>query len=242
MADIRPHRAQTKRDGLRQKLIYILLVGIKAFSTFFYRFNVQWIGQLPADPWAGIRLVILLNHTSLYEPLFTGILPCRFLRQIARKGLVPVADKTMCRPLVGRFFRAVANNVVPISRMRDQTWDKFVETLTDASLVIVAPEGRMKRANGLDLEGKPMTVRGGVSDLLGRIASGRMLIAYSGGLHHVQIPSQRVPRLFKTLTMKIENLDIAGYKQALLREWGPERFKQGVICDLEKRRGVHCEI
>ena len=72
---------------MRKKLIYTLLVGIKAFSTTFYRFNTRWIGDIPPDPWSGLRLVVLLNHTSLYEPLFIGILPCRFLKNIAQNGL-----------------------------------------------------------------------------------------------------------------------------------------------------------
>ena len=218
-----------------------MLIGIKAFSTSFYRFNVRWIGEIPSDPWANLRLVVLLNHTSLYEPLFAGFLPNRFLKIISNNGLVPVADKTFCRPIVGRFFRALAKNVVPITRLRDNTWKTFLQELQPKSLVIVAPEGRMKRANGLDIAGNPMTVRGGIADLLRPMTSGRMLIAYSGGLHHVQVPSQRIPRLFKTLHMKIENLDIAQYRNGLLNLWGQEGFKQGVIRDLEDRRATYCK-
>ena len=185
-----------------------MLLGIKALSALFYRFDVHWIGELPSDPWENLRLVVLLNHTSLYEPLFTGFLPVRFLKTISQKGLVPVADKTLCRPIIGWFFRLVARNVVPVSRLRDNTWEGFLKKLQPRSLVIIAPEGRMKRANGLDADGKPMTVRGGVADLLQGITSGRMLIAHSGGLHHVQIPSQLIPKPFKTLIMKIEKLDM----------------------------------
>lgn len=228
------------RAILKQKLVYAFLMGIKAFSVLFYRFKVRWIGELPSDPWANLRLVVLLNHTSLYEPLFAGILPSRFLKHIARNGLVPLADKTFCRPLVGRFFRIIANNVVPVSRLRDNTWEKFLAKVRNTSVVILAPEGRMKRANGLDLDGRPMTIRGGVADLLNKFNNGRMLIAYSGGLHHVQIPDQLIPRMFKTLHMKIECLDIAQYKERLIRRWGHERFKLGVISDLEKRRAIHC--
>jgi hypothetical protein len=36
--------------------------------------------------------------------------------------------------------------------------------------------------------------------------------------------------------MKIENLDIAGYRYNMLRLCGQEGFKYGVITDLEKRR------
>ena len=65
-------------------------------------------------------------------------------------------------------------------------------------MVIILPEGRMKRENGLDLHGNPMNVRGGIADILLAMKQGRMLIAYSGGLHHVQFPGG-VPRIFKTV-------------------------------------------
>ena len=216
-----------------------MLLGTKFASRLFYRFEVEWIGRLPKDPWKNIRLVLLLNHTSLFEPLFAGWVPNRFLKRVARNGLVPVADKTMLRPFVGRFFRLVANNVVPISRKRDHSWHRFVESIRTGSMVVIAPEGRMKRNTGLDQSGSPMTVRGGVADLLKRIKAGRMLIAYSGGLHHVQAPGQRLPRLFKTLHMRVESLDIPAYRQ-MLAESPYERFKQAVIEDLQIRRDCYC--
>ena len=226
---------------LKGKLTYTTLLGIKALSAIFYRFNVSWVGETPPDPWSDLRLVLLLNHTSLYEPLFTGCLPNRFLKNIAQSGLIPVADKTLSRYLIGYFYRIVAKNVVPITRLRDDTWEMFLKMVTSKAIVIMAPEGRMKRATGLDVDGKPMTVRGGVADIIQKLTSGRMLIAYSGGLHHVQTPSQLIPRLFKTLHMKLENLDIAEYKNNILRLCGQEKFKYGVIADLEKRRSCYCE-
>ena len=225
---------------MKQHMIYSLLLGLRTFSAAFYRFNIQWVGRVPSDPWAHLRLVLLMNHTSLYEPLYAGFLPNRFLRHIAYNGIVPVADKTIKRPMVGHFFRSVAGNVVSISRARDHTWETFLSNIKPDSLVIMAPEGRMKRANGLDLEGRKMTVRGGVADLLRTIPGGRMLIGYSGGLHHIQIPNQLIPKLFKTLHMKIESLDIAAYRDAMLRRYGSEGFKGGVILDLESRRDTYC--
>ncbi len=41
--------------------------------------------------------------------------------------------------------------------------------------------------------------------------------------------------------MKIENLDIAEYKNHILRLCGREKFKYGVITDLEKRRDFYCK-
>ena len=227
---------------MKSNLVYLLLLGIKLFSSTFYRFKIKWIGSTPADPWANLRLVLVLNHTSLYEPLFAGFLPNRFLRIIAKNGLVPVADKTLNRPIVGRFYRVVAGNVVSVTRLRDNTWDYFIDRIQPTSLVLLAPEGRMKRANGRDLEGMPMTIRGGVADLLREIPAGRMLIAYSGGLHHVQVPNQLVPKLFKTLCMNIETLDISHYRDTILGRVGHMNFKKGVIQDLEFRRRAHSPI
>jgi len=224
---------------LREKLIYAFLLAIKTFSRIFYRFDISWIGKLPDDPWADLRLLLILNHTSLYEPLFAGWVPKQFLKNVARNGLVPIADKTFNRPMVGRFFRMVANNVISISRLRDISWDRFLDRIHPDSLVIMLPEGRMKRKNGLDANGNPMTIRGGVADLLEAIPAGRMLIAYSGGLHHVQIPNQLIPRLFKTLQMRVESLDISHYKKMLWHGRGDKSFKQAVVTDLENRLSIN---
>ena len=97
----------------------------------------------------------------------------------------------------------------------------------------------MKRANGLDLHGNPMTVRGGVADILLALKKGRMLIAYSGGLHHVQIPGH-VPRIFKTVRLRAENVEIAEYIDTIMKQGGPEQFKRNVIKDMEWRRDTYC--
>ena len=226
---------------MREKCIYTMLRGIKGVSRLFYRFDIQWVHEPPQTPWRHLRLVTFLNHTSLYEPLFVGGFPNAFIRRIAYQGLMPVADKATCRPLMGFFFRMVAKNVVAITRKNDRTWNRVLSTVQPDSMVIIMPEGRMMRADGLDKNGQPMTVRGGIADILGAIPGGRMLLTYSAGLHHVQIPGQNpLPRLFKTLRMRLESIDIADYRQKLLDEFGPAGFKQALIRDLEDRRDRYC--
>lgn len=220
---------------------YSLLLGVQALARAFYRFDVAWVAEPPADPWSRLRLVAILNHTSLYEPLLAGGVDRALLRRIARYGVVPVAEKTLRRPLVGRFFRLVAPDVVPVTRQRDQSWQEVTSRVRPDSLVIIAPEGRMKRATGLDSEGNPMTVRGGIADLLRAIPAGDMLLCYSGGLHHVQHPGELVPRLFKLLQMRLELIDIAAYREALIAEHGRHGFKLAVIRDLERRRDLQCQ-
>lgn len=225
---------------MRSVLVFFILMFIKGLSRIFYRHDLQFIGDVPPDPWRGIRLVVFLNHTSLFEPIFLGgPVPPSFVWRVARHGVVPAADKTIKRPLVGSLFRFVAHQVVSITRERDHTWYKVLQRIDPDSMVIILPEGRMMRASGLDASGNPMTVRGGVSDILEAISAGRMLIAYSGGLHHVQIPGH-APRAFKKIRLRLEVLEIDQYREALLRNADEEHFKRKVIRDLERRRDEFC--
>jgi len=224
----------------RENLVYGLLRSVKTLSRCFFRFDISWIGESLDRSWDSIRLVAFLNHTSLFEPLFVGWFPDEFLKRIASKGLMPVADKALQRPVMGNFFNLVAGNVVPISRMKDQTWLTLLDHIHSDSMVIIMPEGRMMRRGGLDKNGKPMTVRGGIADLIQKIPHGRILMAYSGGLHHVQAPGQLIPRLFKTVQMRLESIDIHQYRERLLLNGGYKDFKTAVIRDFEFRRDRFC--
>lgn len=220
---------------LRSALVFTMLTMLKYVSRIFYRHDFAFIGPTPSDPWANIRLVAFLNHTSLFEPVFLGAVPNRFIWRLAAHGVIPAADKTTGRPLVGLIFKFVAHHVIAITRQRDDTWFEVLRKIDPDSMVVIAPEGRMKRQNGLDLQGKPMTVRGGIADILHAVKEGRMLIAYSGGLHHVQIPGH-MPRVFKTVRLRVENVDIADYIAEMLRRGGEEEFKRNVMKDLDWRR------
>jgi len=224
---------------LRSAIVFSLLYSLKILSRIFYRHDWQFVGtNVPGNPWKGLRLVVFLNHTSLFEPVFIGVPPATFVWRLAAHGVVPAADKTTDRPLVGMVFRFIAHEVIPITRQRDDTWAQVMSTISPDSMVVLAPEGRMKRANGLDLHGKPMTVRGGVADILQSLQRGRMLIAYSGGLHHVQIPGH-IPNVFKTVRLRGEVLEIEEYVKEM-SHGGPEQFKKSVIRDLERRRELYC--
>jgi hypothetical protein len=226
--------------ALRPFLVFFLLFAVKLFARLFYRIDMRWIGAVPPDPWRNIRLVVFLNHTSLYEPLFAGGVPIHFLWRIARHGVIPVADKTADRLLVGRFFKLIAHRVISITRERDETWDEVLDRIDPDAMVVIAPEGRMKRSTGLDAAGRPMTVRGGVAEILESIGGGRMVVAYSGGLHHVQAPGERWPRLWKRIRVRLEALDIGRYREEMLAAGGHRGFKKAVVEDLERRRDAVC--
>ncbi|HEX2164659.1 MAG TPA: hypothetical protein VHM02_11980 [Thermoanaerobaculia bacterium] len=227
----------TRPRGPRRLIPYLLLLLVKGVARLFWSFESKWVGEVPAgDRWKGIRLVVILNHTSLYEWVFAGLPPARFLAKLARHGVVPVAAKTLERRWVGKFFGLVAAHVVPLTRHRDETWQTLLAKVDDRkAMVIILPEGKMMRRNGFDGEGKPMSVRGGVADLLLAIPEGRLLFAYSGGLHHVQAPGDRWPGLFRTVRMDFEVVDLASYRDHLLAHAGRQGFRDAVIADMEER-------
>jgi hypothetical protein len=220
-------------------MVFTMLLTLKYVSRIFYRYDVAWVGDELPNPWRKIRLVAFLNHTSLFEPVFLGGVPNSFVWRLAAHGVVPAADKTTGRPLVGMIFKFVAHHVVAITRERDHTWFQLLNRIDPHSMVIILPEGRMKRANGLDLHGNPMSVRGGIADILLAMKEGRMLIAYSGGLHHVQHPGG-FPRIFKTVRLRLEILEIADYIEEMMRSGGADQFKKNVMRDMDRRRDFYC--
>ncbi len=230
------------RTAVRKYVSFAILLAIKAVARLFYGFESRWIGPWPADAWKSIRLLCFLNHTSLFEPLFTGLAPVPFLWELASRAVAPVADKTMERPLVGRFIRLLVHHPLSITREADHTWEAVLAQIEPDSLVAILPEGRMRRATGLDRDGNPMSARGGIADILHELAEGRMLVAYSGGLHHVQVPGQKLPRLFQTLRMSFELIDIATYRGDLLDRFGEAGFKRAVKADLDRRRDLHAPV
>ena len=98
------------------------------------------------------------------------------------------------------------------------------------AMVLILPEGRMKRATGLDSEGKPMTVRGGIADILETIGEGRMLLAYSGGLHHVQAPGRALsPPVQDRSACAWRSWTSAAYRAASLEAGGTQGFRRAVV-------------
>jgi hypothetical protein len=222
----------------RTVIVFAMLITLKYVSRIFYRHDFQFVGEPKPNPWRNIRLVAFLNHTSLFEPIFLGGVPNNFIWRLAAHGVVPAAEKTTKRPLAGIIFKFVAHSVIPITRERDHTWFEVLNRIDPDSMVIIAPEGRMKRANGLDLQGNPMTVRGGIADIMMAMKDGRTLFAYSGGLHHVQVPGH-IPNVFKTVRMRIEVVDMADYIAEIMKRGGPDDFKKNVRLDLDRRRDFY---
>ena len=199
----------------------------------FYRFEQQWMSPEDKQQWDKVNFIIFLNHTSLFEPLFLRLAPFSFLWRIASDLLVPGADITMARPIIGKIYRILIPGCIPITRKKDDSWDHFLSHVDNEKVNAILPEGRMKRRGGLDKTGQPMSIRGGVVDILQRLDKGEILFVYSGGLHHIQAPGDKFPRLFKTIKVNLELIDLPTYKQQFSSD--NVEFRQQVLTDISQR-------
>jgi len=218
---------------MRRTFAFLILASIKIIVRVFYTRDFNWKPERDQVDFRQARLLVLLNHTSLYEPLFLSELPFGFLWRIADKIYLPIADVTLKRPIVGAFFKLMLPRVFPITRKSDDSWQNYLNSIQSDDLVIIAAEGRMKRPNGLDKHGKKMSIRGGVADIIDRLDGGTVLICHSGGLHHIQKPGQHLPRLFQKIQMEVTVLDIVNYKKKF-SENSRERKIQ-MVQDLQTR-------
>lgn len=216
---------------IRRLISIALLLCLKLWSLLFFKTEKRWLND-PKDRWKNLRLFVFLNHTSLFEPIYVSAFPVSVLWDAASRMIVPGADKTLRRPIAGKFFYLLVPGMIEITRKRDHTWSEFLTQIAPHSLIAILPEGRMKRASGLDSEGKPMSIRGGIADILEALDAGNMLIVYSGGLHHVQAPGERFPRLFKKIRVHFEQFPIHEYKASLPKNVD---FKEAVIGDMAQR-------
>lgn len=218
---------------------FFLLALVKTISTILYRCRHKWLNTIPKKPWnKDIRLLVFLNHTSLYEPLFLQAMPYSYLWHLADHANVPAADVTLKRPIVGLFWKLMIPNIVPVTRKSDSSWSRYVSSIHHDDVVLIAPEGRMKRPNGLDKYGKKMTVRGGVADIIMSMDDGIMLVCLSGGLHHVQAPGQHLPKFFKPISMNTFYLDIKEYKSQFSSDFREQKL--AIVQDLQERLEKHC--
>ncbi len=220
---------------------YSALLAVKYASRALYDIREEWVGEVPTDPWAGVRLIAVLHHTSLAEGVYLAVVPNRVLRKMAAHGVLPVAQETMDRAIEGRIFKLLIPNAVAITRRRDQSWSRVLNEIDDPdSMVALFPEGCMMRPDGRDKKGAVMTVKPGIADILRSIRTGRMILAYSGGLHHVLRPGTARFRFFKALHLRLESVDIASYIDARMSE--PPSFVDAVVRDLTHRRDLYTPI
>lgn len=236
---LQQHRG-IKGCALIGNLFRFLMLCMLKFSRYWcYPTTLKWIGNEADKDWRKVRLILILNHTSLVEFVYATTMPTPFLWQMAKRLVFPVADISLDKAQ-GKMFKLFAPRIARLSRKRDDTWNDFVQDLGTDSILIFMPEGRMKRPNGLDKNGQPMTVRSGIVDILPLFSGSELIIAYSGGLHHVMAPGQIIPRPFRKLTVNLEVLDVDEYL-AGFDDMSDDTQRRKAICrDLEERRDRHC--
>ncbi len=217
---------------MRHFFAFLILALVKTLSHIFYRQEIRWLTDKPENVWEKTRLFALLNHTSLYEPLFIRSWSYSYLWKLTYNLSVPGADVTLKRPIVGQFWKLMMPNISSVSRKSDNTWSSYLQSIKENSIVLIAPEGRMKRPDGLDKFGKPMTVKPGIADIILEIPEGGMVLCISGGLHHIQKPGQHFPKLFRTIKMNFVYLDLIEYRKKFTGT--PREQKVMITRDLQK--------
>jgi hypothetical protein len=218
---------------MKRILSFLILASIKGLVRIFYFSDFSWTPSRSEIDFDRARVMVFLNHTSLYEPVFLSELPFGFLWKIASRINLPIADMTLKRPIVGMFFRMMLPKVYAITRKSDSSWQGYLGSIERDDLVIIAAEGRMKRPNGLDKHGKKMTVRGGVADIIERIPEGTILLCHSGGLHHIQKPGQLLPKIFQAIRMHVTELEVSAYRAQFSSN--PRERKIQMAQDLQER-------
>ena len=224
---------------MRKIISFSILSSVKILSHLFFRGKFNWITPAPNKPWSHAKLMVFLNHTSLYEPLFIQHLSFSFLWQLVGRVNIPGADITLNRPIVGRFWKMMLPNISSVTRKKDDSWINYLNSIKPDSMILIAPEGRMKRPGGLDKFGKSMNVKGGVADILENLNDGAMILCISGGLHHIQTPGQVFPRLFKTIHMNLVYIDIKEYKEKF-QLLSPRERKMKITQDLQVHLEKNC--
>lgn len=222
--------------SLSSQIRFLFLAGLKILSYAIYPADLKWLTKKPKN-WNEISLILIFNHTSLFEFLYGVSLPFSFLRELSSRLIVPVADTTL-KTILGRaVISHIAPHVVPITRKRDESWQLFLQKIdTQKHICIFLPEGRMKRLNGLDKNGQPMSVKSGTVDILKKFRGKKMVFVYGKGLHHILSPGQMIPRVFKKIEAKLEYLSVDAYLEKFKDK---ENMIQLICQDLEKRQNMY---
>ena len=191
-----------------------------------------------------IRCLVLLNHTSLFEFFFIPAFTRKLLSHFQASPLnIPIAAETLEEyPHLRHAYKILAGRngcLVPVSRKRDETWKDYLKS-GSRNIWFLMPEGRMKRANGLDKHGKKMTVQGGIADILKDIPEGKIVVVYSGGLHHVAYPGVWFPKPFKKVRYKLELLDIAEINERFNSKGSFKRYMINLVDFFDKKRDEVC--
>ena len=83
-------------------VVYLRMISLfllKIMSHSFYRTRQRWISK--DKDWDDVKLVVLLNHTSLFEFVYASVMPFSYLKKMSKHLVFPVADITYKRKFFG---------------------------------------------------------------------------------------------------------------------------------------------
>ena len=150
---------------------FISYLGVLSLWVFrlLYRYHIHYVNCDSDSINASvkqIKIMCLLNHTTLWEALHTGALPSQAFYHLLPRVVLPVAQETVVnKGFAVRFMQFfVGERAKSVSRKRDDTWGNFLGSGSRDTVWWLCPEGRMKRPSGLDKHGKAMDCRGGIAD------------------------------------------------------------------------------
>src|SRR5665647_593599 len=107
---------------MQRIICFFILVTIKIVSMVFWRLEYKWLNPTPPDPWKKAKMIVLMNHTSLFEPIYVQAFSFSYLWYLSARMNVPGADITLNRPIVGRFWKMMVPNIVAVTRRNDGSW------------------------------------------------------------------------------------------------------------------------
>ena len=225
------------KNLIKNQLRFYFLSTLKIAGYALYPSRLNWISKKPSK-WDDVSLILILNHTSLFEFVYGVALPFEFLKSLSQRLVIPVADSTLKKPISGFILKNLAPKSIGLTRKRDESWRHFLSEIKKRDICIFMPEGQMKRRNGLDKNDKPMKVKTGVYDLLLKYKDQNMVIVYSYGLHHVLAPGDKAPKFFKKIEASLEYLKVNDYLAKFSESKEPQKK---VAEDLQRRRDKYCQ-
>ena len=64
---------------IKSIITFALLIAVRTAAKVFFKLENEWIGGEPENYAKGTRVIALLNHPCLYEPLVAGYAPLNLL-------------------------------------------------------------------------------------------------------------------------------------------------------------------
>lgn len=204
-----------------KKVLNYLTIGFGGVIIFFswilvkilYRCSWTWIGKNSDRGFQDMKALFLMNHTSYADHMIFVLVPINVIYKMFWNARIAVAQHQV-KNFKG-LLQYLENNIVPLSRQRDDSWNNYLSNANAKSIFVMYPEGTRMSPEGLDKNGKKVRVKGGVADILELLPDGDIVILYLDGFYEILGAGMKFPKLFKKVRVTAEVVDIAALKHEL---------------------------